>query len=341
MGNFIPGLGIVGGALKMSSSLLNPSPTLADLKRSQKEIQESLIGSTGIVKTCLEQKLEELKEEMKAPNPEIIDNFKLIKEEVQSSASIIAVDMRRIEGNLADVKSIIDHTYQLVRDSRYRDGIEKIDVAFRTYFKGSNNLDKTFSQLESYIYELMVLAEQNLGTQRICEYLQAIRITEDISVCQHTFKYILIVRARYLQMFCAYYIFNHDVERVTSEFQSFNRDYEGLCGIFEMEMGCKFEPDLVPSLDLVKKCQNAKKVMPDITQAVALGSATSEDPVEKFLNKIGLSHLYELFKEEEVTMELLANFKEMNLINVGVKKYGNRLQILNGIKALNTSGMLT
>ena len=61
--------------------------------------------------------------------------------------------------------------------------------------------------------------------------------------------------------------------------------------------------------------------------------------VEKFLIKIGLSHLYEFFKEEEVTMDLLANFKEINLINVGIKKYGNRLKILNGIKDLDKSGM--
>ena len=120
-----------------------------------------------------------------------------------------------------------------------------------------------------------------------------------------------------------------------------SNEVKDFCEIFEDEMGCKFKPELVPSFNLIKKCQDAKKVMPDITQAVALGAGTSEDPVEKFLIKIGLSHLYEFFKEEEVTMDLLANFKEINLINVGIKKYGNRLKILNGIKALNNSGMLT
>ena len=37
LGNFVPGIGIIGGALKIGSSLLNPDVSLLDLQRSQKK----------------------------------------------------------------------------------------------------------------------------------------------------------------------------------------------------------------------------------------------------------------------------------------------------------------
>ena len=35
MGNFVPGLGIVGGALSMGSKVLNPAATINDVRREQ------------------------------------------------------------------------------------------------------------------------------------------------------------------------------------------------------------------------------------------------------------------------------------------------------------------
>ena len=59
--NFVPGLGIVGGALKMGSSVLNPAPSLADLARNQKALEKSLNDASGITREAIEQKLEEIK----------------------------------------------------------------------------------------------------------------------------------------------------------------------------------------------------------------------------------------------------------------------------------------
>ena len=247
MGTFVPGLGILGGALKIGSSILNPSPSLADLKRNQKDIEDSLTGSTGAAKEFLEQKLEELKEHIKTPPPEITQDIELIKAEVQATAITMAMDMRRIERDLSEVKNVINYTFSLVRDSRYRDGIEKIDSSYNIFLKGSNNLEKTFAQLDSYIYELMVLANQNLSGQRIREYLKVLRLTEDVSVCEQMLNYVLIVRARYLQLSSAYYIYNKDIDRVAEEFTWFNKDYAELCTIFRDEIGYEFKPGQVTS----------------------------------------------------------------------------------------------
>ena len=68
LGNFVPGMGFLGGALKMGSCLLNPAPTLEDLQRDQREIENNLKESSGNIKEILERELKELKEEMQKSN---------------------------------------------------------------------------------------------------------------------------------------------------------------------------------------------------------------------------------------------------------------------------------
>ena len=41
-GNFIPGAGIIGGALSFGSSLLNPQPTMQELKKQLDDVNEAL-----------------------------------------------------------------------------------------------------------------------------------------------------------------------------------------------------------------------------------------------------------------------------------------------------------
>jgi hypothetical protein len=42
IGNFIPGFGILGGAFKLVSSLLNPQPNLSDLRKTEKSLRLDL-----------------------------------------------------------------------------------------------------------------------------------------------------------------------------------------------------------------------------------------------------------------------------------------------------------
>jgi len=60
----------------------------------------------------------------------------------------------------------------------------------------------------------------------------------------------------------------------------------------------------------------------------------SELSIEEFLQNIELSKYIEIFKEEEVTMDILKTFKEEDLKNIGIDKYGPRKQILNSIASL-------
>jgi len=60
----------------------------------------------------------------------------------------------------------------------------------------------------------------------------------------------------------------------------------------------------------------------------------SELSIEEFLQNIELSKYIEIFKEEEVTMDILKKFNEDDLKNIGIDKYGPRKQILSSIASL-------
>ena len=332
MGNFVPGVGLIGSTLRIGANLLNPAPTLADLRRSEQEIVARLDGETGIIKTVLNRELEKLREDMKRPYTEIREDLDAVKDEIQACFSEMTPHMRNISEELADVKNIISHTYQLVRDIRYRDGIEKIEGAYENFLRGANNLENTLSNLSGYIYELEVLACQNLNPQRVKEYLRAIMVTEDSDIAQQSFKYILVVRAMYLQLSTAFYIFQKDPERVRMEFETFNNDFEEMCKVYKAESGFEFDPESLPPEDLINRCRQATKVMPDITRVKQSPTSSSfQESIDQFLEKIHLSELQELFLEEGVTIEELATFNDVDLKNIGIKKYSHRRQILQSI----------
>ena len=69
-------------------------------------------------------------------------------------------------------------------------------------------------------------------------------------------------------------------------------------------------------------------------------TALPELSIDEFLQKIDLSTLADIFKEEEVTMDILMTFNDDDLRNIGITKYGPRKKILNSIASLEFQGKI-
>ena len=122
-GSFIPGVGIVGGALSFGSTLLNPQPSLQDLETQLGDLKAGLelISSENVsIRRALEDSMKTLQEKIENPPSEIRSDFDEIKSEMQDIMTNIQQNNDCITNEIASIKDITSKTFNLVTDIRYK-----------------------------------------------------------------------------------------------------------------------------------------------------------------------------------------------------------------------------
>ena len=84
----------------------------------------------------------------------------------------------------------------------------------------------------------------------------------------------------------------------------------------------------------------AEKIKTQGTSKATEVRAKSELSIDEFLHKIELSKYIGIFKEEEVTMDILKTFNDDDLKNIGIDKFGPRKHILNSLASLEHQGKI-
>jgi hypothetical protein len=122
VGNFVPGAGIIGGALSFGATLLNPEPSLKDLKKDLKDIQKSLKeGAQGkaIVK-ALQKEQKDIEAKIDNPAGEIRADFDKVKGEMKGMFKKVSKFNKCIADDMSKMKDKITQTFHVVTDQRYR-----------------------------------------------------------------------------------------------------------------------------------------------------------------------------------------------------------------------------
>ena len=202
IGSFIPGVGLVGGALKLASNVLNP-----------------------VTEPCTES-----------------SDLKSMRCELQSSISSISSDLKTIDKGIGALKSIATETYEMVVDIKHKEGIDLIDSNYDVFLKGLKNYEKAHSRFSGFIVELETKASMSFKEQNIRELLMKVKKNRGKAHAKHLASYVFIVRAKYLQIVTAFYLYDNDTERVEEEFQSFNCDVKQLQKIHKELIGEEFQP---------------------------------------------------------------------------------------------------
>lgn len=324
---FVPGIGILGGALKMGSCILNPKPSLKDIKRQTEELTKLMEESSEAVKGFFEEKLEQLQKEM-SKQQEVWTDMEIVKEEVESSLKTIQTEMNSIQDDITDIKDIVQMTFALALDIRFRDGIEGVDAAYEVFIQGAANVELTLKTLENYIFELQTNAIKTLSTQRIRSYLQAVFVSDGPQMCTEVMKYILVVRAKYLQMIVVYSIFQYDAERVVNEFKAFNCHYDELLQAYEEVVGEQFNTETPFAYE------HEAGALPDVAQACYKTTSADEKQIQVFLQQINLLHLSDKFVKQGITMADIIELNDDELKEVGVAEFGYRRKIIKAIDML-------
>ena len=119
---FVPGAGILGGALAFGASLLNPEPTVEDLQKDLQDIKLMLQDQTKsrAAVRALQREQVDLEERIAKPVGEIKENLKQVQLEMRTLCICVEKNNRKISDDLSKLRDIINQTYLLVADVRYR-----------------------------------------------------------------------------------------------------------------------------------------------------------------------------------------------------------------------------
>jgi hypothetical protein len=123
-GNFVPGAGIIGGALSFGATLLNPEPSLQDLQKDLKEIQTMLAdgAQTNVMIKALQKEQKDIEDKINNPAGEIRADFEEVKGEMKSMFKKAGEFSDCIAGDMSKMKDKISQTFHVVADQRYKVG---------------------------------------------------------------------------------------------------------------------------------------------------------------------------------------------------------------------------
>ena len=118
---FVPGANIIGGALSFGATLLNPEPSVEDLHKQLKEIQDTIEGSsnTAII-LALEKAKQEFEHKIANPVGEIKVEFTEVHAQLRMVWKEVGDHNKNMTEEVSKLKDIISRTFRILVDSRFK-----------------------------------------------------------------------------------------------------------------------------------------------------------------------------------------------------------------------------
>ena len=141
-----PAGGVIKGALNLGGALLNPDPTLADLRRAKEDIQE----------------------------------------EVRGSFKEVAQEMSEIRDDLTDVRDNVEVLIEIVTEQEFKRGIEEVESNHEYFLKGVENLEKTIEEFKPQAVLFQTAFKRNFRIKKLFNYLKIVKSREGNEACEAT-----------------------------------------------------------------------------------------------------------------------------------------------------------
>ena len=123
---------VLKGALSLGATVLNPDPSLADLRRAKEEI----------------------------------------KDEMKTAVHEVAKDMANIVGELSALRTDMEDVLKLISDKEFYEGIETIDAHHRFYMDGLNDLEVTNESFKTVEASFQISFNKHFRVQKIFKFLK-------------------------------------------------------------------------------------------------------------------------------------------------------------------------
>ena len=136
--SFIPGASVIGGAFKVGSSVLNPDPSLADLRRSENEI----------------------------------------KKEVKESFISVTNNMKNVSSEIKFIREDVLQVMNIICDSKFNDGMEDVNAQFEYFLERADDLKKCCDTFHSVAAAVQIAYKKNFSVSKLFKFLKIIHNQE-------------------------------------------------------------------------------------------------------------------------------------------------------------------
>ena len=123
----VPGVGILGGALSLGATLLDPQPSPKDLQKAINECKEELksISETDeelrvLLEEGIIEDIKELETKIATPMSEIRTDISIIHKEMSEVKKVLQDGSVEVARELSDIKDMVKRTFTIVADVKYK-----------------------------------------------------------------------------------------------------------------------------------------------------------------------------------------------------------------------------
>ena len=118
-GNFIPGLGLVGGALSLGATLLDPPPSRQDIDELKKSL-ETLAEDNSVVRATITRTIEEMEERINSQQSEVRTDLGKVQSDIMKVLENVKTLNAEMSSEMEEIKSITVQTFHLVVNLKYK-----------------------------------------------------------------------------------------------------------------------------------------------------------------------------------------------------------------------------
>ena len=116
-GNFIPGLGLVGGALSLGATLIDPPASLQDIKQLKKSLETI---SEDVTRATITRKIEDMEERINSQQSEVREDLGQVQSDMMKMMEKVKTLNAEISPEIAQIKGIAIQTFHLVVNLKYK-----------------------------------------------------------------------------------------------------------------------------------------------------------------------------------------------------------------------------
>ena len=183
---------VIKGALSLGATVLNPDPSLADLRRAKEEI----------------------------------------KDEMKTVFTEVAKDMSEIHGKLSTLDGKAGDVLRLICDREFFEHIDNIDAHHQYFMEGLHNLEDTYESFKLQEASFQISFNKHFKVEKIHKYLKIIQQREGNEACEKYYNDNIVSYGKYLQVLFVYLTFKGDLNRIKTLLENFLRNHQELASLY-------------------------------------------------------------------------------------------------------------